>query len=54
MNQLNAIVNLQRRLWIRANHTSYITKRLRKAKMKRSELKSRYLKIKTQESFKYH
>ena len=37
--------------FLRANYVPYITKRLRKAIMKRSELKSKYLKIQTQESF---
>ena len=37
--------------FLRANYVPYMTKRLRKAIMKRSELKSKYLKIQTQESF---
>ena len=38
--------------FLRANYAPYMTKRLRKAIVKRSELKSKYLKFKTQESFK--
>ena len=64
MNQLNAIVNLKRfcgytnehalfkKKFLRANYAPYMTKRLRKSIMKRSELKSKYLKIQTQEPFK--
>ena len=61
MNQLNAIVTLKRfsvdilneyapfkKKLLRANHAPYKTKRLRKAIMKRSKLKSKYLKIQTQ------
>ena len=39
-------------LKFKANHASNMTKRLRKAIIKRSELKSRYLKIQIEESFK--
>ena len=38
--------------FLRVNYAPYMTKRLRKAIVKRSELKSKYLKFKTQESFK--
>ena len=38
--------------FLRANHSLYMTKRLRKAIMKRSKLKSMYLKTQTQASFK--
>ena len=38
--------------FLRVNYALYMTKRLRKAIVKRSELKSKYLKFKTQESFK--
>ena len=64
MNQLNAIVNLKslfmyilneyalfKKKFLMANYAPYMTKRLRKAIMKRSELKSKYLKTQTQESF---
>ena len=61
MNQLNSIVNLKLFLWIYftvkkkficANHAPCMAKRLRKPIMKRSELKSKYIKIETQESLK--
>ena len=39
-------------LKFKANHASNMTKRLRKAIIKRSELKSKYLKIQIEESFK--
>ena len=66
MNQLNAIVNLKRFLrylnertpfkkkLLRVDYLPYMTKRLRKAIVKRSKLKLKYLKFKTQESFKYY
>ena len=38
--------------FLRVNYAPYMTKRLRKAVVKISELKSKYLKLKTQESFK--
>ena len=38
--------------FLRANHARYMTMNLRKAIMKRSKLKSKYLKIQKQESFK--
>ena len=38
--------------FLRVNYAPYMTKRLKKAIVKRSELKSKYLKFKTQESFK--
>ena len=37
---------------LRANHDPYMTMTLRKAIMKRSELKSKYVKNKTCENFK--
>ena len=37
---------------VRANHTLYVTKALRKAIMKRSQLEKIYFKKRTQESFK--
>ena len=37
---------------IRANHASYVTKALRKAVMKRSQLEKIYFKERSQESFK--
>ena len=65
MNQLNAIVNLKKffvnrlneqttfkKKILRTNLAPYMVKRLRKAIMRRYELKSKYLKIQTQESFK--
>ena len=65
MNQLNAIVNLKKffvnrlneqttfkKKFLRTNRAPYMAKRLRKAIMRRYELKSKYLKIQTQESFK--
>ena len=36
----------------RANHIPYVTKTLRKNNMKRSELKSKYVKSKTSENLK--
>ena len=38
--------------FLRANQASYVTKELRIAIMKRSELKSKYLKVQTQKPFK--
>ena len=38
---------LFKKKFLRANHTPYRTKKLRKAIMKRSELKSKFLKIQT-------
>ena len=38
--------------FLRVNYAPYMTKRLRKAIVKISELKSKYLKFKTQKSFK--
>ena len=38
--------------FLRANQAPYVTKELRIAIMKRSELKSKYLKVQTQKSFK--
>ena len=66
MNQLNAIVNLKRfsidilnkwaclfkRKFLRDIYAPFMTKRLRKAIMKISELKSMYLQIQTQDSIK--
>ena len=43
---------LFKKKFLRANCAPYMTKRLRKAIMKRSELKSKYLNIQTQESCK--
>lgn len=52
MNQLNVIVNLKRfPKFLRDNHASFVSKRLRKPTMKRSELKLTYLKIQIQEQF---
>ena len=39
---------------LRANHVPYMTKRLRKAIMKRSELENKYLKNRTNENLKYY
>ena len=40
--------------FLRVNYACYMTKRLRKAIVKRTELISKYLKFKTQESLKYY
>ena len=40
--------------FLRANHAPYMTKALRKAIMKRSELKSKYFKNQTIHDFKMH
>ena len=39
-----------KRKFLRANHVPYLTKTLRKAIMKRSELENKYLKNKTNEN----
>ena len=41
-----------RKKFLRANHSSYITKTLRKAIMRRSQLETKYLKTKTQTDLK--
>ena len=41
-----------RKKFARANHTPYITKTLRKAVMRRSQLETKYLKTKNQANFK--
>ena len=48
---LNAHAPIKRKL-LRANHVPYMTKALRKAIMKRSELESKYVKNKTNENLK--
>ena len=49
---LNEHVSFKKK-FLRANHAPYVTKGLRKAIMRRPELKSKYLKLQTQESFKF-
>ena len=48
---LNVHAPIKKKL-LRANHVPYMTKALRKAIMKRSELESKYVKNKTNENFK--
>ena len=51
MEVLNTHAPIKRKL-LRANHVPYMTKALRKAIMKRSELESKYVKNKTNENLK--
>ena len=48
---LNRHASIKKKV-IRANHAPYVTKALRKAIMKRSQLEKIYFKKRTQESFK--
>ena len=50
---LNKHAPLKKKL-LRANHAPYITKTLRKAIMRRSQLETKYLKSKTQTDFKLY
>ena len=50
---LNKHAPLRKNLY-RANHAPYITKTLRKAIMRRSQLETRYLKTKTQADLKLY
>ena len=50
---LNKHAPLRKKL-LRANHAPYITKTLRKAIMRRSQLETKYLKSKTQTDFKLY
>ena len=50
---LNKHAPLKKKL-LRANHAPYITKTLRKAIMRRSQLETKYLKTKTQTNFKLY
>ena len=45
---------LLRKKFLRANHAPYITKTLRNAIMRRSELETKYLKTKTQTNLKLY
>ena len=54
VNILNKLAGPFKKKFLRAIYAPCVTKRLRKAIMKRSELKSMYLKIQMQDSIKLH
>ena len=51
---LNTNLSLLRKKFLRAKHAPYITKTLRKAIMRRSQLETKYLKTKTQTDLKLY